>query len=139
MTPQTVLHQNLITNIFCVVMYDLVIRHRSVWPNKTLPSRLYFMSCQQAASGVTSSEPERCFTWISVITQRLRQQPKQHVPTVRTRHRAKITVDAIDINIFPPVVGPLSYSFVCLFSFWSSGLCCAKVAFVCDGPAEQLS
>lgn len=97
------------------------------------------MSYQQTASGVTPSEWERCLTWISFITLTLRQQPKQHVATVSTWHCGKIAAGTIDINIFPPVVGPPSYSSVCLFSFWSPALCCAKVAFVCDGPAEQLS
>lgn len=81
----------------------------------------------------------RCFTWISFITQTLRQWLKQHVATVCTQHCGKITAGALDINTFPPAVGPPSYSSVCLFSLWSPTLCCAKVAFVCDGPAEQLS
>lgn len=59
--------------------------------------------------------------------------------TVSSSLEAKITVAAIDINIFPPVAGPRRLSFVCLFSFWNCRLCCAKVAFVCDDPTEWLS
>ena len=99
------------------------------------------MSYQQAASGVTPSERQRCLTWISFIalTSRAAAKTARTVATVSTQRCGKITAGAIDINIFPPAVGPPSYSSLCLFSLWSPSLCCAKVAFVCDGPAEQLS
>lgn len=59
------LHQNIITKTS--FMCDLIISHGSAWPRGTLPTFLHFMSCQQAASGVTPSERERCLTWISFI------------------------------------------------------------------------
>ncbi|CAB1433536.1 unnamed protein product [Pleuronectes platessa] len=54
---------------------------RSVRPHRTEQSRRGFMSYQQAASGVTPSERERGFTWISFIALTLKAAAK----TARTR------------------------------------------------------
>lgn len=42
----------------------------------------------------------------------------QHVATVSRRQRGKISAGAVDINIFPPVVGPLKL-FIPVFIFFA--------------------
>lgn len=121
------------------VILDLIVSHRFVGTWGTLPRSVLLVSCQQTAIAVTPSWLKRFFTWISSITLMFQRQPKKNIPTVCSSYHVKITVTAFDINTFPPVAGCSCLSFVCLFSFWNSRLCCAKVAFVCDDPAEQLS
>lgn len=102
--------------------------------------------CQQTASAVTLSSLKRLFTWISSITLMPQRQPEQHEPTASSSYQAKNNSDSnwykyISFWSRPPpkALHPPRLSFVCLFSFRDSRRHCAKVAFVCDDPTEQLS
>lgn len=130
------------------VIHDLLVSHWPAGPCGTLPrksSRCMVSADSQRRDAIVTEEILHLDFLHHPSTLMSQRRPKQHEPTVSSLYQAKITVTAIDINIFPseaPQSSPPPMSFIRVFIFFlglSASLCKGCLCLRRSDRTAQLS